>query len=338
MPDARRVTKTLELFLCLSFFSAGYGTRLATPARATIAAPASDSVAPTLDPVAPASKPAPRGSNPDARAPEPAADILIFAPHPDDETFCCATVIQRAAAEGKRIHVVYFTNGDGFAKAASDLTKKPPDSLTALDFLGLARVRQSEAFAAATVLGLHPADLTFLGYPDGGLAEVYGTTGDPPYQQRFTKKSETYGAVVSDYHSRAHGAPASYERASLSADVVELLRIFKPAQVYFPNDADTHPDHQAAFRLVRDALGAVDYRGQTFTYALHASGYPCPPKLPCPPPVRISPTPEQAETKFKALLCYQSQVWEFFYSEQVVRVIAGLDESFWPVQPDTSSR
>ena len=272
-----------------------------------------------------------------AQAPKPAADILIFASHPDDETFCCATVIQRASAEGKRTHVVFFTNGDGFAKAASDLTGNPPDSLTARDFFELARTRQTEALSAIAALGLQPNDATFLGYPDGALDSVYETVGGMPFQQRFTERSETYGIAVPDFHSRAHGTPASYERGSVLADIVELLRIFEPAEIYFPNDADTHRDHRAAFRFVRDALTAVGYEGRSFTYVLHAKGYPCPAELPCPPPMRASPSMEQAAVKFKALLCYDSQIWEFFKSEQLVRVIAGLDEVFWLAEPDTSS-
>src|SRR6476469_7366505 len=91
------------------------------------------------------------------------ADILVFAPHPDDESLGCAWIILQAVSAGKRVHVVLFTNGDGFPIAASAVLKKAPESLVALDYMELGRVRQQEVLTAIATLGLSPADVTFLG-------------------------------------------------------------------------------------------------------------------------------------------------------------------------------
>jgi len=40
--------------------------------------------------------------------------VLLLAPHPDDETLCCAGLIQQAVAAGAMVHVVWVTPGDGF--------------------------------------------------------------------------------------------------------------------------------------------------------------------------------------------------------------------------------
>ena len=40
--------------------------------------------------------------------------VLVVAPHPDDETLCCAGVIQRARAAGARVAIVWLTGGDAF--------------------------------------------------------------------------------------------------------------------------------------------------------------------------------------------------------------------------------
>jgi LmbE family N-acetylglucosaminyl deacetylase len=261
--------------------------------------------------------------------PMPTANILIFAPHPDDETFCCAAIIQQALAERKRVHVVIFTNGDGFPKAASDLTRKHLDLLTPQDYLELSRVRQTEALSAAIALGLQAMDLTFLGYPDAGLDKVYRTQAGASFQQPFTQKSETYGLAVSDYHSRVYGTPAPYQRKYALADVTKIVQDFKPEQVYAPNAVDTHPDHQATFWFVRDALQAISYQGHLYTYVIHATSYPCPESLPCPPTLKKSPSKAQSTKKFEALLNYKSQVWQFFDSVQSLEAYTQEDEAFW---------
>ena len=61
-------------------------------------------------------------------------DMLVFAPHPDDEVIGCAGVMMQAIAAKKRVGVVVFTNGDGFPKGTSAITGKPQDVLTSKDF------------------------------------------------------------------------------------------------------------------------------------------------------------------------------------------------------------
>src|SRR5579863_7362966 len=38
--------------------------------------------------------------------------LLVVAPHPDDETLCCAGVIERVVRAGGRASVVWVTSGD----------------------------------------------------------------------------------------------------------------------------------------------------------------------------------------------------------------------------------
>ena len=130
-----------------------------------------------------------------ARGDEPTSsaklDLLIVAPHSDDEAIGCATVIMRAVADKKRPGVVVLTAGDGFPKAAAAVAKKPIDQLTADDFLALAALRQRHSAEAMRRLGVRDQDLFFLGYPDGGLAAVYDAAVDSPYRQPFTGRTET---------------------------------------------------------------------------------------------------------------------------------------------------
>ena len=90
-------------------------------------------------------------------------DVLIFAPHPDDEVIGTGGVIQQALETARRVRVVFATNGDGSKKAASALLQKAVLSLGEDDFVHLARRRQQEAIAADLKLGLSSSDLVFPG-------------------------------------------------------------------------------------------------------------------------------------------------------------------------------
>lgn len=159
-------------------------------------------------------------------------DLLVFAPHPDDETLGTAGVIMRAVAAGKRVRVVIFTNGDGYPKAASLLLKKNIDELRPEDYFELARVRQFEVYAALAELGLKPSDITFLGYPDAGLDRVYKSQGLKPFQQHFTLMRQTYSMVYPDYHSLVYGMPAPYLKEFALSDTIDLIRCMQPKEIW----------------------------------------------------------------------------------------------------------
>ena len=162
------------------------------------------------------------------------ADILIFAPHPDDETLGCGWAILRAAQAGVRVHIAVLTNGDGFPLATATALRKDPDALAPADYLELGRRRQQEVLAAVAALGLTPGDVSFLAYPDFCLDQLYKALDDTVITQQFTQQSQTYGLAVQDYHTQVHGAPAPYNRHALLDDVAGLIRRISPARSMSP--------------------------------------------------------------------------------------------------------
>ena len=38
--------------------------------------------------------------------------VMLFTPHPDDDTFCCAGTLYKLARNGNHIHIVIYTNDD----------------------------------------------------------------------------------------------------------------------------------------------------------------------------------------------------------------------------------
>src|SRR3989441_4749496 len=103
----------------------------------------------------------------------PGARVLVFAPHPDDETIGAGGLIFHLARRGVPVRVVFVTNGDGYAEAvAQDFHElKPRDT----DYVEFGEIRRGEAGAAAPHPGVHPGDPLFLRLPRGGLA--------PPLQE-----------------------------------------------------------------------------------------------------------------------------------------------------------
>ncbi len=82
-------------------------------------------------------------------------DVLVIAPHADDEVFGCGGMLAFHAERGDRVRVLVLTDG-----AAGDPGRSAADIRAA---------RQAESRAAGRVLGV--ADYRFLGLPDGGLGE-----------------------------------------------------------------------------------------------------------------------------------------------------------------------
>ena len=282
------------------------------------------------------------------RKTRPPDAVIVFAPHPDDESLGCAGVIMRAKRSGGRVRVVFLTNGDGFSKAAAMLSGKDIATLTAADFLTLGRARQQSALAAARVLSLSADDLVFLGYPDGGLAKISKATGDAPYVQKFTRKDSTYGLIMPDYHTLTHGTPAPYLRAAMPSDVTELLQSASPNRIYVTAAADGHADHQAACGLVCAAAATTGFRGELYTYLIHAGGgrWPWPsgatpdapfeahvedgkrvPEiLPWPPDDRQPMTRTDAATKLEAIHAYTV---EMQLAKDYIESFVKSEEIFW---------
>src|ERR1700741_1270027 len=82
-----------------------------------------------------------------------AKTILVFGPHPDDETLVAGGLVLAAVLAGDTVKMIVVTNGD----------------LSGVD-AGLRR--QAESVAAEQVLGLTEQDVIFLGYPEGSLPQI----------------------------------------------------------------------------------------------------------------------------------------------------------------------
>jgi LmbE family N-acetylglucosaminyl deacetylase len=87
--------------------------------------------------------------------------ILVLAPHPDDETFGCGGTLRLLANAGAAIDVLYMTRGE--------LGVDAPEAATAESKARLASTRTDEARAACRILGVR--QVLFLDGRDGELIE-----------------------------------------------------------------------------------------------------------------------------------------------------------------------
>jgi LmbE family N-acetylglucosaminyl deacetylase len=205
--------------------------------------------------------------------------LLVVAPHPDDETLCCAGVIQRVLAAGGHASIVWLTSGDGSELDSLFVERSlrvKPEKMR-----NLADRRMREARAAARVLGVPPARQFFLGYPDGGLLSLVTGHFTIPYYSRFT------GAMRVPY-SEAIGTGHPYTGESLERDFARVLARVHPTLILAPSPRDVH---RAAGILTLQVLSRRHELAAARFWIVHGgAGWPSPRalrmKLPLPEPPR----------------------------------------------------
>lgn len=99
----------------------------------------------------------------------------------------------------------------------------------------LAQRRRAEALAALSDLGLPPSSVHFLGLPDGTLSRL-----DPALE------------------------------AKAGAELVDLLRLHKPAEIYLPYLGGGSAEHDGAHVFCRPALAASGWTGLLYEYPVWA--------------------------------------------------------------------
>lgn len=89
-------------------------------------------------------------------------NVVIFAPHPDDEVLGCGGTIAKKIAEGNTVFMIFMTDGRyGLKEVGID---KNPDPFE------LKTIRKEEALRAAKTLGLKEENIFFLDIEDKSLA------------------------------------------------------------------------------------------------------------------------------------------------------------------------
>lgn len=200
--------------------------------------------------------------------------ILVVAPHPDDETLSAGGLIQAARSAGSDVEIVVVTNGDGQILAPLVLNQKAIASSS--DYIILGARRQAEAVSAITYLGLSKDRITFLGYPDGGLDELWASI----IEKKCPVVSETTRAAINPYIGTLH-PDNEYCGSNVLQDIFLILKEYKPDLIVVPAPIDDHPDHKSTSAFIWLALAMLredvpEYKPILFGYLIHYDDFPFP--------------------------------------------------------------
>lgn len=160
------------------------------------------------------------------------ARVLLFAPHPDDESLGGGGFIQHALQAGARLDIVSLTDGDTNPWPQRVLERRL--RIGAADRRHWGERRHAEMRAALSCLGAGDARLHRLGWPDMGVTAHLQTDS----------------------------------RAAIEA-LRRLWRDAAPDLVVVPSLTDAHPDHSACHVLVRLVMSLENGCDACLTYHVH---------------------------------------------------------------------
>jgi LmbE family N-acetylglucosaminyl deacetylase len=217
--------------------------------------------------------------------------VLIFAPHPDDESLSSAGLIRYCVENNVSVHVVVVTNG-GKGKIGG--------------------IRHSETLNATEQLGLSSANVTFLDYPQA-VNHLFNENWDPNHSY----------SDGSHHNSFAYDPNSSYCGESLESNIETMIQDYKPTIIIYPRLDDDNSDHWGTGSFVDYAVNNMGYQAKMYSYLVHddetlwpfpRSYYPQSTMLP-PSYLKnqtnwlIFPLNNSLEqSKFNAVNCYQSQM------------------------------
>jgi LmbE family N-acetylglucosaminyl deacetylase len=199
---------------------------------------------------------------------------MVFAPHPDDEAIGAAGLIQRVIQKDGKAKVVYVTNGDGFLDGVRLQFNR--SAASSEDFIVYGEQRQREAQQALSAMGLEPEDGIFLGFPDGGIDDLWTDhwSSLKPYTSPHTRFDHAH-------YKSSFWRYVNYSGAGLKNQIFRAILEFAPDWVVLPDPRDLHPDHCTTGVFVLEALRKLRESGQSqfddiqvLTYLVHYPDYP----------------------------------------------------------------
>jgi LmbE family N-acetylglucosaminyl deacetylase len=246
--------------------------------------------------------------------------LLILAPHCDDETLGSAGLILAAERAGMQVRVVIATNGDGYYFAtAQEFDKLYP---SAKDYIRMGEVRQQESLAALKILGVTAEQISFLSYPDRGSPTEWNDrwSSQDPYRSPYSQDTKSPYPLTYNPNS-------VYSGADYLADIMSIIKSYRPDLIVYPHPDDVHPDHWGLNVFTRLAIAEVIHTDATFqpiqlTYLIHRPDFPTikglkPQEGLIPPPalldlypdwIRWDLTPADVQRKGQAVQAYRSQL------------------------------
>jgi LmbE family N-acetylglucosaminyl deacetylase len=199
--------------------------------------------------------------------------LMVFSPHPDDESLVAGGLIQRVLSLGGSVKVVFMTTGDGFPEGVErEMRIARP---TAQDYRNYGNVRKKEARQALRILGLKKQDVVFLNFPDGGLHKLlqkHWIDRHPYFRSPFTLEDRPQfdDALLPNIE---------FNGEDVKRELEKLLLEFHPSLIAVADSRDRHPDHCSTYFFVNKSLKAYKNNYATLdpkilTYLVHFRQWP----------------------------------------------------------------
>ena len=180
-------------------------------------------------------------------------NILVLAPHPDDESLGCGGTIKLLTQAGMQVDVVLLTRGENGLDAPGQQPASAHDQLAVR--------REAEARAACKILGVH--DVQFLAGNDGSLSHqphltkpLAGILQAGKYQRVF---APWYGEAHPDHVATFRLLQRALADAALSPSIW-LYEVWTPLEPtdHVPIDATMAAKRQA-IEQHQSQLDCLDY-------------------------------------------------------------------------------
>lgn len=192
-------------------------------------------------------------------------NILILAPHQDDEMLMAGGIIKRAVDAGDNVKVLLATNGDYNGQ-------------------GSGQGRIVESINALNALGLTKDNIMFLGYADTGglggtqtywdsfLYKLYTAEDDTVFTSRFGNQY-SYGNpdIKQDYRFELTGEHSLYTRANFVNDLKDAIINSNATDIYVPSRYDMHFDHAYLDLFAIEAIQSIKRDNPSYNPTLHES-------------------------------------------------------------------
>lgn len=181
-------------------------------------------------------------------------NVLLLAPHQDDEILCAAGLIQILRERGDNVFILFATNGD---RQGSDTARK----------------RYYESRDALALLDVDASQIFYLGYRDTGMRPSHSFL----LRMLSSPMSDALEAPISSktYHPAGMntvrflrtGSEGTLSKREFLSDLTWCLERCGPELLVLPSQADAHGDHSALAALAECVCGSAL---PSLSYLIHA--------------------------------------------------------------------
>lgn len=184
-------------------------------------------------------------------------NIVLFAPHQDDEVISSFLYLGEQKQKGNKVSVIFATNGDYKGR-------------------DIAAIRAEESIKALSGIGLSKDDIYFMGYGDTGmrptssfLFRLYHSEIKQILPTPYS--SSTYHPLNGQtVHHIFYGKEAPYIKESFYHDIQLMIKFLHPDILLAPSCLDFHGGHQALGKFVQEIAKNNHLRIPIYSYLIHA--------------------------------------------------------------------